>query len=437
MNLRERLSKNKLNVKLISLVMAIFLWSYVMGVVNPEKHIDYRGIEVQFTGTDYIQREGLSVLSPKNPKTNVRVEGTISDLSSISSSSNTILAEANLSGVRPGENIVNVSVTIKENTGRIRIVDVEPSQIVVNIDEIVTENLEVTVSPLGDLPEGYTLGNVKVVDNYVRVTAPKSTIGQIEKVVAFPVITDKTDTFMINSPIVFLDKNDNEIQNLTVSSEFADIEIPIYKLKSVPIRPNIVGTIGTDEKITNIKVAPESVVIRGSTEVVDKIAHIDTEQINLQDLVGSQTFDVDLNLPEGISLHDSNLEVKLEYEYINNIQKTITVTKDNFYINNKNSNLEYTINSEFDAIDIILYGESSILEDLTSENVKVYIDVKGLSPGEYALETNIESIDDVTLKGIDPDSIEIVIADKADPEANTQAEESPTQPEDNSNDNNN
>ncbi len=416
--------------------MAIFMWSYVMGVVNPEKHIDYRGIEVQFTGTDYIQREGLSVLSPKNPKTNVRVEGTISDLSSISSSSDTILAEANLSGVRPGENIVNVSVTIKENTGRIRIINVEPTQIVVNIDEIVTENLEISVSPLGELPEGYTLGNVKVVDNYVRVTAPKSTIDQIEKVVAFPIITDKTETFMINSPIVFLDKNENEIPNLTVSSEFADIEIPIYKLKSVPIRPNIVGTIGTDEKITNIKVVPESVVIRGSTEIVDKIVSVDTEQINLQDLVGTQSFDVDLNLPEGVFLHDPNLEVKLEYEYVNNIQKTITVTKDNFYINNENENYEYTINSEFDNINIILYGESSLLEGLSQEDVKVYVDVKGLSPGEYALETNIESIEDVSLRGIDPESIEIVIVENTEAQPNAETEENPVETEENNNENN-
>lgn len=434
MNLRERLSKNKLSVKLVSLIMAVFLWSYVMGVVNPEIPIDYRGIEVQFTNTDYIQREGLSILSPQNPKVNVRIEGTRSDLSNITTSSNSIVAEASLAGVRPGENVVNINVSIREHSGRLRIVNIEPSQLVVNIDEIVTKNLEISVSPLGSLPEGYTLGNVRVINNYVRVTAPKNLIDQIEKVVVFPVISDKTETYMINSPIIFLDKNENEIQNLNANIETVDIEVPIYKLKSVPIRPIVTGTIGQDEKITNIKVVPENVVLRGSTETIDKISYVETAQVNLQDLVGAESHEVELKLPEGVSLHDPNLDVKLQYEYINNVQKNITVPKENFYINNKNPNLEYTINSEFDNISIILYGESSLLEELTGEDVKVFVDVKGLSPGEYVLDTNIESINDVTLRGINPETLEVVIVNSNEGESANTDEETQA-PEEQSNEN--
>lgn len=412
MDLRERLSKNKLSIKLVSLIMAVFLWSYVMGVVNPVRHIDYRGVEVQFTGIEYINREGLSILSPQNPKVNVRVEGTMSELSNISTRENGIVAEVNLSGVRPGENVVNISVTIKEQTGRVRIINVEPSQIVVNIDEIVTENLEISVEPLGNLPEGYTLGNVRVIDNYVRVTAPKTVLNQIGEVVVFPVISDKTETFMINSPIIFLDKNENEIQNLSSNIETADIEIPIYKLKSVPIRPLVTGSIGQDEKITNIRVAPENVIIRGSTKIIDSISYIETEEIVLKDLVGAETHEVNLKLPEGVTLHDPGVDFKLEYEYINNVQKSITVPKENFYIKNENSNLEYTINTEFDSINVIIYGESSLIDGLTGEDIRTFIDVKGLSSGEYVLESSIDSIEGVALREKNPNSLSVIIKNK-------------------------
>lgn len=418
MDLRERLNKNKWSVKLVSLIMAIFLWSYVMGVVNPVRHIDYRGIEIQFTGVDYINREGLSILSPQSPKVNVRIEGTRSELSNISTRPNTIVAEANLSGVRPGENVVNISVSIKEQTGGVRIINVEPSQIVVNIDEIVTENLEISVEPLGNLPEGYTLGNIRVIDNYVRVTAPKTAIDQIVEVVVYPVISDKTETFMINSPIIFLDKNQNEIQNLSSNIETADIEVPIYRLKSVPIRPLVTGTIGQDEKITNIRVVPENVVIRGTTKTIDSISYIETEELNLQDLVGAETHEVDLKLPEGVTMHDPGVDFKLEYEYINNVQKNITVPRENFYIKNENSDLDYTINTEFDSVNVILYGESSLLDGLTGEDIKIFTDVKGLSSGEYLLEFNIDSIEGVTLREKEPTSISIIITNKAEVENN-------------------
>lgn len=427
MDLRERLNKNKWSVKLVSLIMAIFLWSYVMGVVNPVRHIDYRGIEIQFTGVDYINREGLSILSPQSPKVNVRIEGTRSELSNVSTRPNTIVAEANLSGVRPGENVVNISVSIKEQTGGVRIINVEPSQIVVNIDEIVTENLEISVEPLGNLPEGYTLGNIRVIDNYVRVTAPKTAIDQIVEVVVYPVISDKTETFMINSPIIFLDKNQNEIQNLSSNIETADIEVPIYRLKSVPIRPLVTGTIGQDEKITNIRVVPENVVIRGTTKTIDSISYIETEELNLQDLVGAETHEVDLKLPEGVTMHDPGVDFKLEYEYINNVQKNITVPRENFYIKNENSDLDYTINTEFDSVNVILYGESSLLDGLTGEDIKIFTDVKGLSSGEYLLEFNIDSIEGVTLREKEPTSISIIITNKA--EAEVENNENGTTPE--------
>lgn len=411
MDLKEKLRKNRINIKLISLVMAFFLWSYVMREVNPEISREYRGIDVQFTGEDYIEREGLSILSPQNPKVSVKIEGTRSDLATISANAGNIVAEANVSGVRSGENVVNIKVSIKEHSGRIRILEYEPSQILLNVDKVITENLEISISPLGELPEGYTLGNVGIVNKFVRVTAPSSVLNNIAKVVVYPVISEKTETFMVNTPIVFLDKNDNEILNLHTNVKNADVEVPIYKVRSVPVRPIITGNLGQDEKITNIKVVPENIAIKGPAELIDKIAMIETEEIYLQDLIGSNTHEIDIKLPEGISLYDSDLDIRLEYEYINNVQKNLNIPISNFSINNKNSGLKYVIKTEFENINVNLYGESSLLEELSGEDLKAFVDVRGLKSGEYVLEINIENLNEVSLRGISPQTLEIQILD--------------------------
>ena len=44
MDLKDKISKNKIKKIIISVVMAIFLWSWVIGVENPEIEIPYRGI---------------------------------------------------------------------------------------------------------------------------------------------------------------------------------------------------------------------------------------------------------------------------------------------------------------------------------------------------------------------------------------------------------
>ena len=44
--------KNKTVLKIVSLVIAIFLWIYVMGEVDPETKVKVYGIEVNYINTE-------------------------------------------------------------------------------------------------------------------------------------------------------------------------------------------------------------------------------------------------------------------------------------------------------------------------------------------------------------------------------------------------
>lgn len=409
MNLKEKLKKNNLNTKLISLVMAILLWSYIMGIENPESERPYRGVDVNITGEHYLQQEGYSLISPQDPKITVDIVGTRSNFIDFSSAN--ILAELNLEGMKPGDNKAEINVSIVRHSGDVTISGWEPSSVIVTLDEIVTENIRINVQTLGELEESYTLGNVRVLNNYVRITAPKSVIDQIKNAITYVDVTGRRDTFMVNSPIVLLDKNDNEIKNLDMSIEYTDIEVPIYKQKSVPIEVNLVGNIGEDEKITNVQVVPENVVIRGQSDIIDGINSIQTEPVERRDLLGSQTQEVTLVLPNGVALHDNDLDVHLEYDYLNYIEKVITIPRDNFNINNENLEYDYEINSDIENISIIIYGESNDVGEINSEEIQIYIDVKDLSPGKYAIEPKIYNINDLTIRNIEPSTIEVEIKD--------------------------
>lgn len=409
MNLKEKLKKNNLNTKLISLVMAILLWSYIMGIENPESERPYRGVDVNITGEHYLQQEGYSLISPQDPKITVDIVGTRSNFIDFSSAN--ILAELNLEGMKPGDNKAEINVSIVRHSGDVTISGWEPSSVIVTLDEIVTENIRINVQTLGELEESYTLGNVRVLNNYVRITAPKSVIDQIKNAITYVDVTGRRDTFMVNSPIVLLDKNDNEIKNLDMSIEYTDIEVPIYKQKSVPIEVNLVGNIGEDEKITNVQVVPENVVIRGQSDIIDGINSIQTEPVERRDLLGSQTQEVTLVLPNGVALHNNDLDVHLEYDYLNYIEKVITIPRDNFNINNENLEYDYEINSDIENISIIIYGESNDVGEINSEEIQIYIDVKDLSPGKYAIEPKIYNINDLTIRNIEPSTIEVEIKD--------------------------
>lgn len=405
MKIMNKLKENDLYVKLLSLVMAIFLWSFVMGIVNPEIPITYRGVPVTVEGEDYLSREGMSVISPTNPRINVEVIGPKSDLSNINS--NNIIATMDLNGLEPGENNVNVSVSIQGQSGRARVVSVEPSTITVNLDTMVSENLKVEVDILGELPEGYTLGNVRPTSNYVRITAPSLIKDQIERVVSYVDVSGKTETYVATSAPVFLDKNGLEVSNIETGVESLQIEVPIYKLKSVPINIETQGTVNENDQIENIRIVPENIIIRGSTENIDNIDSVSTNPINLGELTESGKHRVSLNLPEGISLNDSE-DIFIEYDYISNVEATYEIPSSNIQILNTNDNYSYTI-SENQPITVTLFGESSLLDSIEDGDINLNINAQNIEPGESSQNINVSPIENVSIRGVNPQSINLVV----------------------------
>lgn len=54
--------ENKNVLKIISLIIAILLWVYVMGEVNPDTKEKISDIEVTFVNTETLADEGLAVV---------------------------------------------------------------------------------------------------------------------------------------------------------------------------------------------------------------------------------------------------------------------------------------------------------------------------------------------------------------------------------------
>ncbi len=407
MKIKKKLSENNLYIKLLSLIVAIFLWSYVIGIVNPEINITHRGIEVQTEGTAYLQREGLSIITPQNPRVNVELNGTKSDLGNIRSAN--IIAVMDLEGLTPGENNVEIDVSIQGTSGRVSVVNVEPSTIVVNLDEVVSENIRLEVETLGELEESYTLGNVRPLTNYVRVTAPSQIRNQIERVVAFADVSGKTETFMVNSNLIFLDKNDIELSNIESNISTIDIEVPIYKLKSVPIEVVTVGTLSQNENIENIHPNPENVIIRGNGDIVDSINSIKTEPINVAELVENENYNVKLKLPEGVSVHENN-DIKLDFDYTSSTERSINIPLADIEIRNLVDGFEYEISNSIGSMNVVIYGESSLVSSLNPEDVKPYISAAGLLIGEHEVEILIPPVEGLEFRSITPQIVQLSIS---------------------------
>ena len=66
---------NKKVLMLISLLVAIALWMFVMGNVDPETSERVTGIEVEMVGTNVLEEEGLKATLSKPKMVAVTIEG--------------------------------------------------------------------------------------------------------------------------------------------------------------------------------------------------------------------------------------------------------------------------------------------------------------------------------------------------------------------------
>lgn len=409
MDLKDKINKNKIYKIGISVVMAIFLWSWVIGVENPEIEIPYRGIDVAFEGEGYLNKEGLSIISPKNPKVNISIKGNKSDLNSIDS--HNIKASIDLQGLKAGENKVPVDYSLQGQTGNIRIINVDPATILVKLDEIISENKKIDIEILGELPESYTLGETRALNSFVRVTGPSSDLAQVDRVVAYADVSNKTESFMVKSKLAFLDKNGIELNNIKTNVTSAEVEVPIYKIKSVPIKLKTYGALKPNERLENIKALPENIVIRGSAANVDKIKEIESESINISNLVEDSNYKVKLKLPDGISLHE-DIDVKVSFDHIVNKEEIRKIPMDQISFVGKNSKLNYEIISDLKEVNVTLLGTDEDLKNLLDTNINLSFNVTDLELGDRLVEIQANTLEGIRVKSIDPTSLTIRITNE-------------------------
>ncbi|MBP3311784.1 MAG: hypothetical protein J6L72_06055, partial [Butyricicoccus sp.] len=74
------LKKHDIVLKIVALLVAIFLWSYVVVITNPSKVVKFPGIAVQMTGVEQLEERGLMLVTETDPKIDINVTGTTKDV---------------------------------------------------------------------------------------------------------------------------------------------------------------------------------------------------------------------------------------------------------------------------------------------------------------------------------------------------------------------
>src|SRR5690625_161009 len=399
-------TRNNLTAKIFALIIAIFLWSYVMSEVNPEIPKEIRNVDVTLKNTDLLKRQGLVVMEPKDFKVNVRIAGKKSDIDRfLSKGSGNILAQADLAGYGEGQHRVPVTISLLDNSSNIRVISWEPREILFTFDKIITKEKTVSIKTEGEVGENYVVDSITAKPQTILIKGPRTWVNQVAEARVLVNMKDRTSSTSLTLPVQLLDDQENDVSDLEKDPGTVDIDIKILRKKTLPIRLQIEGDIPDNYNIEDIKVYPSTITVKGDNSI-EGLTHINTKPIKIQDLLDGSFDGIELDLPENVQLLDPQQKITLNYSVEEIIEKEYEIDFDNVEIRNLEEGLSLEDESP-GSISVKLKGPKSSLEKILEDNLKLYVDLKALKEGKHEVDVKIEGITDITVEYIMPDKIEI------------------------------
>ncbi|WP_138159213.1 CdaR family protein [Peptoniphilus catoniae] len=404
----EKKSQNNKDKMLlvISIIFSIFLWSYVRSEVDPEVSISIKGVEVRFENIAEIKANNLEVISPQTASVDVRITGKRSNISKVNRDS--VSASVNLSGYYSGD--YKIPVKVQVNGSNLVVEDKSPEVLDFKIDEVISKNLDADIITSGTLVKGYVLGNVKQTEE-VQVKGARTYIDKIKEINAIFDVNNKMESTVITSKVKAYDADGNEIEDLSFTPESIDLDVPILKTQTLPIKLNIVGDIPEGMDIKDFSVEPNSVTIKGNSAVLNKIEEISTSPIPVNSLIKGQ-IPVDVILPDGVSLVDKDIKFVASSQPITILKQKITLDTSDIKVKNVPENYKFTF-SENTEIELVVTPKDPISNEFMSKSdVRASMDITGLEKGKHDVKLNIKVPDRFRILSMEPTYIEIQLDEK-------------------------
>ena len=358
---------------LISVIIAIGLWFFVINDENPTIRMTYSDIEIDYLNEDLLQEEGLVVKDSDIPVTvKVVLQGKRTDLLAIKSSD--ITATADVSQCTKGDNYVDVEVHTPSSS---TVSSVKPAQVRLTIESLVSRQKDVRVVFNGTAPDSTEAVCESISPEQIVVTGASSSVASVKNLRAVVNISDVgAEETTLDVSLTPVDESGNEVTDVTLSSETARITVRLYATKTVP---RVVETVGTSDPELDVSVeAPELVEISCPEDRIDEVIEVTAEPVDITGITELTEISLTPLLPEGVQLTSGKETVPAVIRVEKRPSKIFEYASEDV----ERVNLPDGMTAEIldDTVTLTVYGED--LSDLTDSDFTLQLDCSGLGEEE-------------------------------------------------------
>lgn len=386
----------KLNL-LISFVIAIILWAYVIGEINPVTTKSFVDVNINLENQIALEERGLAIESISEDKINVTVKGERSRVQNVEKDD--VYAEVDLALARAGHNELDVNVRTPE---KVNVDKKNINKVRLTVGELVSEERPTKVVYVGATNSDLEPYTIERTPEKVIIRGAMSNVEKVSQVVAkvrVDQIKDKETT--AEAELVPVDKNGKVVNWIRLSSSQIKVKAVMTKTKKVDLDVPIQGNDSGDVKLDYQK----TVIIKGNADVVKEISKIETEPVDLSAYDQNTTIELKPILPKGVQLAaGSDMTAKVVFSSTET--KNITFDGGEIDIIGLAGNLKATVE---DGVVISAEGRKSSLNDVNKEDFTLAVDVSGYSKGSYKVDVVVVNKKEFKKYTVRPSKVTVLI----------------------------
>ena len=386
--------KDNFKIKIISLLSAMVLWTYVMAIVDPEETKLFENIPVTITNINELNEKNLIIYPEKELTTDIYVTGKLSNIKKVSKDDISVYGQIN--SPMEGKNQIYLKVSTSQRISY----DFKNSVMIVTLEKLVNEDKNINISISGNGKNDVDSITLEDNINKIMVSGPRTLVDKVKNIVGTVNVDNNLSDFSQSIKLEPVDYKGKVVEGVKLEKNSISANVTLLTEKVVPIKLNLSNNIESD---INYEISQNTVTIKGKKDIVDSIEYIESQPIDLSQLSSEIDKDVYLQIPNGIAVDTKFITIKKVSEE-NTISEYI-YTPEEIDIRNNINNIDRSTIKIPDKINVsIEYLQSEGL--INKDDIKLYIDLNELS-SDNTCKIKYESKYDIEKINIEPDIVTV------------------------------
>lgn len=408
--LRDAFTGN-LHIKLLSLALAFVIWPIIMLYTNPMRTRRVEDVYVRVENMDIFNDEyGLTTVENISDLVRtVEVWVSVEQEKRSSLTASTVRAVIDMRQATEA-GVTNLNIDIQPTYGTpVRSV---PATIAVTVERLVSKTIPVKIVKTSPLEEGYReVEEPYATPDRLTITGAESVVNAIQAA-RFDLDYTKAmldiDEYSQQARVTFVDENNEPVANIDNLSA-PDQDSVIVKGRILPTAEKTIsidassfaGTplegyeliLEADDPAAEVTHIDETVTVVAPRSVLDSIADIPIEPVDINDRSASFHTTVSPRLPDGVeAVYPTDLGL---YVVIKEIRETRRYVDIPIEIRGEKEGTVVVLSKQ-PQLYVDVEAPRSLFQRFQRNDVVAYIDVNALTLGDYSAEIHFEIIDSET-----------------------------------------